>query len=269
LSAGECQQRRIRSDRIPRHVAVIMDGNGRWAEARGLSRNEGHRAGLDSVRGIVRAAHDLGVRWLTLYAFSLENWNRPKAEVDQLMRLPEEFFETEMENLMANGVRVRTIGRPELLPPGVRRRVEEAVAKTRDNDSMTLVFALSYGGRQEIVDAARRFARDVEAGKVDPDRLDEKTFSAYLYDSEIPDPDLLIRTGGEERVSNFLLWQIAYAEIYTTDVMWPDFGRSHLVDAILDYQGRERRFGMTSAQVRGGRTAAPPSAGAVKKLEDR
>jgi len=250
LSDAGSQEHRIRSDRIPRHVAVIMDGNGRWAEARGLSRNEGHRAGLDSVRGIVRAAHELGVRWLTLYAFSLENWNRPKAEVDQLMRLPEEFFASEMENLMANGVRVRTIGRSDLLPPAVRRRVDEAVARTRENREMTLVFALSYGGRQEIVDAARRLARDAEAGKLDADRIDEKTFAACLYDPELPDPDLLIRTGGEERVSNFLLWQIAYAEIYTTDVMWPDFRRSQLVDAILDYQGRERRFGLTSAQVR-------------------
>lgn len=230
-----------------------MDGNGRWAEARGLSRNDGHRAGLDAVRAIVRAAHDLGVRWLTLYAFSFENWNRPKAEVDQLMGLPEEFFETEMENLMANRVRVRTIGRSELLPPAVRRRVVEAVAKTRGNTGMNLVFALSYGGRQEIVDAARRLARDVEAGKVDPDRIDEKTFSGCLYDPELPDPDLLIRTGGEERVSNFLLWQIAYTELYTTDVMWPDFGKSQLIGAILDYQGRERRFGLTSAQVRGAR----------------
>lgn len=253
MSARESQQRWIRSDRLPRHVAVIMDGNGRWAEARGLSRNDGHRAGLDAVRAIVRAAHDLGVRWLTLYAFSFENWNRPKAEVDQLMGLPEEFFETEMENLMANRVRVRTIGRSELLPPAVRRRVVEAVAKTRGNAGMNLVFALSYGGRQEIVDAARRLARDVEAGKVDPDRIDEKTFSGCLYDPELPDPDLLIRTGGEERVSNFLLWQIAYTELYTTDVMWPDFGKSQLIGAILDYQGRERRFGLTSAQVRGAR----------------
>lgn len=251
MSEPRTQERRIRSDRIPRHVAVIMDGNGRWAEARGLSRNEGHRAGLDAVRGIVRAAHDLGVRWLTLYAFSLENWNRPKSEVDQLMRLPDEFFATEMESLMAHGVRVRTIGRSELLPTTVRRRVDEAMARTRENRAMTLVFALSYGGRQEIVDAARRLARDVEAGKIDPDRIDEKAFSACLYDPMLPDPDLLIRTGGEERVSNFLLWQIAYAEIYTTDVMWPDFGKAHLVDAILDYQGRERRFGLTSAQVRG------------------
>ncbi|HVP28571.1 MAG TPA: isoprenyl transferase [Myxococcota bacterium] len=257
MSEPGSQERRIRSDRIPRHVAVIMDGNGRWAEARGLSRNEGHRAGLESVRGIVRAAHELGVRWLTLYAFSLENWSRPKAEVDQLMRLPEEYFETEMENLMANGVRVRTIGRPDLLPPGVRRRVSEAMARTRANTEMTLVFALSYGGRQEIVDAARRLLRDFEAGKLDPDRLDEKTFAAYLYDPELPDPDLLIRTGGEERVSNFLLWQIAYAELYTTDVMWPDFRKLHLVEAILDYQRRERRFGMTSAQVRVGSSERP------------
>jgi undecaprenyl diphosphate synthase len=240
----------LRPDEMPRHVAVIMDGNGRWAERRGLSRIDGHREGLESVRAVVRAAGDLGVDYLTLYAFSLENWNRPQAEVSELMRLVEDYLDSELEEVMRNDIEVRTIGRPERLPPSVRARVEDAVARTRGNRAMTLVFALSYSGRAEIVDAARRLMRDAELGKIDPERLDEKTFGAYLYDAEIPDPDLLIRTGAESRVSNFLLWQIAYSEIYVTGVMWPDFREDDLRGAIHDYQTRERRFGMTGEQVR-------------------
>jgi undecaprenyl diphosphate synthase len=240
---------RLRPELIPRHVAVIMDGNGRWAERRGTSRVEGHRAGLESCREVVRAAHDLGIDYLTLYAFSLENWNRPKDEVRELMNLLETYLDREIEEVMDNGIRVQAIGRNDRLPPSVRARVDAAVERTRDNREMTLVFALSYGGRAEIVDAARKLASDVEEGKVDPDRIDEKIFASYLYAPDVPDPDLLIRTGAELRVSNFLLWQIAYAEIYTTSVMWPDFRKDHLVEAILDYQKRERRFGMTSAQV--------------------
>ncbi len=257
MSDADSRESDLRADRIPRHIAVIMDGNGRWAEARGLSRNEGHRAGLESVRAIVRACRELGVRALTLYAFSLENWNRPRLEVDELMRLPEQYIEADLPELVQNGIRVRVIGRLELLAPSVRRSLERALVETAANRSMDLVFALSYGGRQEIVDATRRVLRDVEQGKLDPDRLDEKTFAAYLYEPDVPDPDLLIRTGGESRVSNFLLWQIAYAELYTTEVMWPDFRRTDLVDAILDYQRRERRFGMTSAQVRSGTPEGP------------
>jgi undecaprenyl diphosphate synthase len=250
-------ERRIRADRLPRHVAVIMDGNGRWAERRGLSRIEGHRAGLESVRAVVRAAHELGIQALTLYAFSLENWNRPKAEVEELMRLLEHYLESELEEVMRNGIRVRALGRLELLPQGVRKRLDEAVERTQGNREMTLRFALSYGGRAEIVDAAKRLLRDAELGKIDLERLDEKTFATYLYDPELPDPDLLIRTGAELRVSNFLLWQIAYSEIHVTEVMWPDFRKTHLVEALLDYQSRERRFGLTSAQVRGGRPGKP------------
>jgi undecaprenyl diphosphate synthase len=246
------RERRLDSKSIPRHVAIIMDGNGRWAERRGLSRIEGHRAGLESVRAVVRAAHELGVRWLTLYAFSLENWNRPKPEVDELMRLLERYLELEIEEVHRNGIQVRAIGRVDRLAASARARIEAAVARTRGNREMTLVFAVSYGGRAEIVDAVRRLLRDAESGKVDPDQLDEKTFAAYLYDPELPDPDLLIRTGAESRVSNFLLWQIAYSELYTTDAMWPEFRKQHLVEAIADYQTRERRFGLTSAQVRGG-----------------
>jgi len=251
------KERRIRTDRLPRHVAVIMDGNGRWAERRGLSRIEGHRAGLEAVRAVVRAAHELAIRNLTLYAFSLENWSRPKAEVDELMRLLEHYLEAEREEVMRNRIRVRAIGRADLLPPGVRRRLEQVIEESKENGEMTLVFAISYGGRAEIVDAARKLLRDFELGKVDPERLDEKTFAAYLYEPELPDPDLLIRTGGESRVSNFLLWQIAYTEIHSTEVMWPDFRKGHFVEALLDYQSRERRFGLTSAQVQSDRTEGP------------
>ncbi len=237
---------------MPRHVAIIMDGNGRWAERRGLSRIEGHREGLEAVREVVRAAGDLGVEVLTLYAFSLENWNRPQSEVAELMRLLEHYLAIELPEVIQNDIEVRAIGRLERLPPAVRRRVDEAIASSRGGRAMKLVFALSYGGRAEIVDAARKLVRDAELGKVDPETIDEKTFAAYLYDPELPDPDLLIRTGAESRVSNFLLWQIAYAELFTTDVMWPDFRAEHLRAALRDYQARERRFGLTSAQVRGG-----------------
>jgi undecaprenyl diphosphate synthase len=243
------QEHRIRSDQIPRHVAIIMDGNGRWAEAQGLARNEGHRAGLESVRAIVRGAHDLGIQYLTLYAFSMENWNRPKGEVGELMRLLEHYLEVEIDDVDRNGIQVRAIGRLDRLPAETQKSVEGAIARTADNREMTLVFALSYGGRCEIVDAARELLRAAELGELDPEHLDEKTFASYLYDPEIPDPDLLIRTGAESRISNFLLWQVAYSEIYTTDLMWPDFRKPDLVNAILDYQKRERRFGLTSAQV--------------------
>jgi len=251
-SHAEASLDRLDADRIPRHVAIIMDGNGRWAEQRGISREEGHREGLEALRAVVRGAPDLGIEWMTLYAFSLENWNRPKTEVQSLMGLLEHYLETEIDEVMENGIELRCIGRRDRLPPRIRERVEAAVERTRGNRKMRLVFALSYGGRAEIVDVAKKLMRDAEQGKVDPERLDEKMFAAYLYDPELPDPDLLIRTGAERRVSNFLLWQIAYSEIYTTDVMWPDFRASDLEAAILDYQGRERRFGLTSAQVRGG-----------------
>jgi len=245
----------IHPDQIPQHVAVIMDGNGRWAERRGLDRSEGHRRGVDSVRAVVRAADDLGVRWLTLFAFSSENWSRPKSEVDLLMKLPEEFFEEELPEVIARGCCIRAVGRLDRLPPAVRRSVEDAIARTRGNTGMQLVFALSYGGRAEIVDAVRRLLREHEVDPLDPEAVDEKTLAAHLDEPEMPDVDLLIRTGGERRISNFLLWRIAYAEIVTTELMWPEFSRQALEEAIADYQSRERRFGKTSAQVRrrGGR----------------
>jgi len=243
------EERQIRTDQIPRHVAIIMDGNGRWAQARGLERNAGHREGIESVRDIVRAANDLGIKCLTLFAFSNENWDRPKAEVSELMRLLEEYLELEIDEVMRNGIRIRAVGRLDRLPPTTRRAVEVAAERSADNREMDLVFALSYGGRTEIVDAARRLMRAAEKGELDPSHLDEPTFAAHLYLPGQPDPDLLIRTGGESRVSNFLLWQIAYTEIHTTNVMWPEFRRKHLVEAILDYQARERRYGLTSAQI--------------------
>ena len=244
------QGRQLSPEEIPRHVAIIMDGNGRWAQDRGLSRVEGHREGLESVRAVVRAAHELGVEVLTLYAFSLENWNRPKLEVDELMRLLEHYMEQELDEVDRNGIRVRSIGRRDMLPPSVKAKISEAEERTRDNREMQLIFAVSYSGRAEIVDAARRLLRDAEQGNVTPERIDEKSFAAYLYEPGIPDPDLLIRTGGEARVSNFLLWQIAYTELYISNVRWPDFRKKPLVEALVDYQGRERRYGLTSAQVR-------------------
>jgi undecaprenyl diphosphate synthase len=243
----------LNTERIPRHIAIIMDGNGRWAQGRGISRNEGHKKGLEALRTTVRSANELGVRWLTLYAFSLENWNRPKLEVASLMGLLERYLEIEIEEVMDKGIRLRAIGRPDRLPTRIRKKVEHAIERTQDNTNMTLVFALSYSGRSEIVDATRKLLRDAELGKIDPESIDEKTFAAYLYDPEVPDPDLLIRTGAELRVSNFLLWQIAYAEIYSTDVMWPEFGESNLIEAVRDFQSRERRFGLTGEQVRGTR----------------
>jgi len=241
---------------IPNHVAIIMDGNGRWAEQRGLPRTDGHRAGVEAVRQVVRAADDLGIGFLTLYAFSTENWKRPREEVDLLMKLPEEYFEQELPEVIARGCRIRTIGQQERLPPAVRRSLRDAVTRTREGTGMQLVFALSYGGRWEIVEAARRVVRDHEVGRIDVESLDEKLFASYLDDPELPDVDLLIRTGGECRVSNFLLWQIAYAEILVSDCMWPDFRGAELERALADFRARERRFGRTSAQVRGARGQA-------------
>jgi len=242
----------LAEDRIPRHIAVIMDGNGRWAQCRGLERNAGHREGIESVREIIRACHDYGVEFLTLYAFSIENWSRPRGEVSELMRLLEQYLETELDEVMGYDARVRSIGRLDRLPPSTRRAVEVAVRKTAGNKGMQLIFALSYGGRAELVDAARRMMRDAEAGKLDPEDLDEKSFAAYLYAPDLPDPDLLIRTGSEQRISNFLLWQIAYSELHLSQKMWPEFRRADFETALADYQGRERRFGLTGEQVRPG-----------------
>ncbi len=254
----------IQLDRVPRHVAIIMDGNGRWAATKGRERIEGHREGIESVREVIRAARDYGIQVLTLYAFSIENWNRPRGEVNGLMQLLEEYLESEIEEVVEQGARVRSIGRLDRLPPSTRAAVKRAIQRTADNDGMQLVFALSYGGRSEIVDAARRIARDAEEGKLDPEALDEKAFAGYLYAPDLPDPDLLIRTGAEQRISNFLLWQIAYTELHLTERMWPDFRRSDFEAAMLDYQRRERRFGRTSEQVHPIAPALQPACGGLE-----
>ena len=226
--------------RLPEHVAVIMDGNGRWAQQRGLARVEGHNAGSASVREVVEASARLGVKFLTLYAFSQENWKRPRLEVGQLWRLLREYLGKEDALLVENDIRLRVIGRREGIPRPVLRELERVEEMTRTNVRMTLVVALNYGGRTEIVDAVRRI---LEEGRPGPGELDEKEFAARLYTEGIPDPDLLVRTSGELRVSNFLLWQIAYTEIYVTPVLWPDFRKRHLLEAVLEYQKRDRRFG--------------------------
>ncbi len=228
---------------IPRHIAVIMDGNGRWAKERGLPRREGHRAGAESVRECVEACKELGVQYLTLYAFSSENWNRPAAEITALMTLLERFLDEKAGELMKQNVRLRAIGHLDRLPAKTRRKLDDAISRTSGNDSLTLVLALSYGSREEIVEAARSLAADAAAGKIDPAAIDNATFSSRLYTAGLPDPDLLIRTSGELRVSNFLLWQISYAEIVIFKKYWPDFGQSDLFEAVGEYSRRHRRFG--------------------------
>ena len=230
----------VELDRVPRHVAVIMDGNGRWAASRGLPRGEGHRAGSASVHEIVEASARLGIKFLTLFAFSSENWKRPTQEVGRLWRLLREKLIKEDGLLVRNNLRLQVIGRREGIPSPVLREIDRVEAMTRENLRMTVLVALNYGGRDEIVDAARRIMQD---GGIAPAKLDEKAFAARLYTAGIPDPDLLIRTSGELRISNFLLWQVAYAEIYVTPVLWPDFRRKHLLEAVIEYQKRNRRFG--------------------------
>jgi undecaprenyl diphosphate synthase len=232
---------------IPRHVAIIMDGNGRWARERGLPRIEGHRRGAESVRQVVRACGELGIEYLTLYAFSIENWNRPKAEVSALMRLLEFYLKQEIVELNKNNVRLAAIGRVHELPQSAQRQLEKSMEALKKNTGLTLVLALSYGGRAEIVDAMRSIAREVKAGRLDVADVDEKVISRHLYTRSIPDPDLLIRTSGEMRVSNFLLWQISYAEIYVTETLWPDFRKVELLKALEDYSKRNRRFGLVGS----------------------
>jgi undecaprenyl diphosphate synthase len=232
---------------IPVHIAVIMDGNGRWAKQRGKPRILGHREGMKSVREVIEASGDAGVKCLTLYAFSSENWNRPRAEVMALMKLLERYTESEKDELRSQGVRVRAIGRIDELETSARRAIRSIEEYTREGNRMDLFLAINYGGRQEIVDAVRALSEDVAGGKVVSGSIDEALFGGYLYTAGAPDPDLLIRTSGEMRISNFLLFQLAYTEIYVTDVFWPDFRREHLFRAILDYQKRDRRFGKVSS----------------------
>src|SRR5499426_98843 len=241
---GEVELReRILANPLPRHVAIIMDGNGRWATSRGLPRVAGHAEGVKAVRNTVRAAGEIGVEYLTLYAFSSENWNRPRHEVSTLMSLLERSIDRELPELMARNVRFRVIGRPNGVPSAVKRRIDHVVLTTAANTGLTLVMAFNYGGRDELVDACRALGREVEAGRLRPDEIDEARMSRALYTEDVPDPDLLIRTSGEMRVSNFLLWQIAYTELWVTPTLWPDFGRRELYVAIRDFQQRDRRFG--------------------------
>ncbi len=231
--------------KLPEHVAVIMDGNGRWAKKRHLNRILGHQKGTDAVRAVVRTSREIGISWLTLYSFSEENWKRPKAEVTALMDLLKRFLKSELKEMMDNGIRLKTIGRTSRLPKGVRDVLLNTIEKTAANTGMTLTLALSYGGRQELLDAFQAIARRISKGEMSPEDITEKTISGSLYANEMPDPDLVIRTSGEHRISNFLLWQIAYTEIYITSTLWPDFTKEAYLEAIHDYQKRERRFGGT------------------------
>jgi undecaprenyl diphosphate synthase len=238
-SPDEALARQVNFDQLPSHVAIIMDGNGRWAAQRHLPRVEGHRAGIDSVRDVVESSARLGIDVLTLYAFSLENWKRPRAEVNTLMMLLKRYIRLELGTLRKNNILFRVIGRTEDLAPDVQRELEIGIEQTAANSGMQFNIALNYGGRAEIVDAARRAIRSGIAA----DDLDERRFGEFLYTSGQPDPDLLIRTSGEMRVSNFLLWQIAYAEIWVTETLWPDFRCRHLLEAVIAYQKRDRRYG--------------------------
>ena len=238
-SPDEALARQVNVDQLPAHVAIIMDGNGRWAAQRHLPRVEGHRAGIDSVRDVVETSARLGIGVLTLYAFSVENWKRPKTEVNMLMMLLKRYIRLELGTLLTNNIRFRVIGRTDELAPDVQHELGIGIKKTERNTGMLFNIALNYGGRAEIVDAAKR----AMASGMSPDDLDEAKFGDFLYTAGQPDPDLLIRTSGEMRVSNFLLWQIAYAEIWVTDTLWPDFRRRDLLGAVIDYQKRDRRYG--------------------------
>ena len=228
---------------VPGHVAVIMDGNGRWAHERGLPRREGHRAGAESVREAVEACKEIGIKFLTLYAFSSENWNRPKSEIKALMGLLEHFLKKKTPEMHKQGVRLHAIGRLDTLPDNCRRELDRAIEQTSSNRDLDLVLALSYGSREEIVDASQVLAREAVAGEIDPESIDCEAFAKRLYTAEIPDPDLLIRTSGEFRLSNFLLWQCSYAEIVITRKYWPDFKKADLHEAVEEYARRHRRFG--------------------------
>ena len=242
----------LRFDSPPRHIAIIMDGNGRWAKKRFLNRIRGHQEGAESVRDIVRACREIGIGVLTLYAFSTENWQRPRQEISALMSLLKGFLRSELAEMMKNSIRLNAIGQIERFPDDVVKVLHEVMATTRKNRGMILNLALSYGGRDEIVAAARKIAAEVRAGRLQPEEITEAVFSNYLYTQGMPEPDLLIRTSGEMRISNFLLWQIAYTEICITNTLWPDFRRDELIEILHEYQERERRFGITGDQLKKG-----------------
>ncbi|TDQ30607.1 isoprenyl transferase [Zeaxanthinibacter enoshimensis] len=239
----------ISRERLPRHLAIIMDGNGRWAKQQGKMRIFGHENGVNAVRRTVENCAKIGIEYLTLYAFSTENWNRPKIEVDTLMKLLVASLRKELKTLHKNNIRLNAIGNMDALPKKARRELEEVMEKTSGNDAMTLTLALSYGAREEIKQAVQQISTKVKNNIISPENIDETIINTHLYTHNLPDVDLLIRTSGEHRISNFLLWQIAYAELYFIDVFWPDFDEQHLVAAIINYQNRERRFGKTSEQL--------------------
>jgi len=240
----------IIKEKLPRHVAVIMDGNGRWAQNRGNARVFGHQNGVESVRQVVEAAGELGIEYLTLYAFSTENWNRPRAEIDALMGLMVSSIQNETEKLHKNNVKISAIGELNDLPQSVRKQLQSAIDYTAGNTGLNLIIALSYSGRWEITSAVKRILEDVKNGKLDADTIDSCILESYLNTSTIPDPELLIRTSGERRISNFMLWQLAYTELYFSQVLWPDFRKKDLYEAIIDYQRRDRRFGRVKEVVR-------------------
>ena len=228
---------------IPKHVAFIMDGNGRWAKERGMSRTAGHRKGVERLKEIIRGASSLGIQIVTFFAFSTENWSRPKSEVNVLMRYLDIFLTKEIKQMHKNNIRFVVIGRAEPIPKYLQAKIKKTQEETANNTGLVVVLALNYGGRQEILDAAKKFAKDAQAGKINPESLNEEKFGSYFYAADIPDPDLLIRTSNQMRISNFLLWQLSYAEFYFSDKYWPDFGLDELKVAIGEYQKRERRFG--------------------------
>lgn len=239
----------IDMSKLPEHIAIIMDGNGRWAKKRFMPRVQGHRAGVKAVEDVIISSREIGIKALTLYSFSLENWNRPKKEVDTLMALLKEYIVKELPRMQKENIRFNVIGRIEQLPKSVREMIKHAKEATKKNDALILSLALSYGARDEILTAAKRIAEDIKEGRVDPGEINDKVFESYLYTDGLPEPDLLIRTSGEIRLSNFLLWQSAYTELYFTDILWPDFRGNDLLRAIIEYQKRARRFGFTEEQL--------------------
>lgn len=241
--------RRIDEDKLPKHIAIIMDGNGRWAEKRLLNRIAGHQVGIKRAKEAIRFCTELGIQALTLYAFSTENWSRPKREIKTLMNLMKRFLRAEGKNLVKNNIRLNIVGNIEDLPNDVSEVLKEFILKTRNNTGMILNAALSYSGRNEIIRAVKKIVGDVKKGKLTKEQINEETFSRYLFTSGVPDPDLLIRTSGEFRISNFLIWQMAYTELYVTDILWPDFKKKDLINAIINYQQRERRYGLTQQQI--------------------
>ena len=243
-------KKEINEENLPQHIAIIMDGNGRWAKKQGMLRAFGHENGAKSVKTTVETCARLGVKNLTLYAFSTENWNRPKLEIDTLMKLLVSSLRKELKSLIDNNIRLNTIGNTDKLPKSIQKELAEVMTRTKDNSRMTLTVALSYGSREELTSAVKQISSKVKNNIISIDAIDEAIINEHLYTQNLPDVDLLIRTSGEHRISNFLLWQIAYAELYFTDVLWPDFTEEHLYEAIISYQKRERRFGKTSEQIK-------------------